>query len=74
MDLTYSGLIPKQFYWGFIYKSTTQPSLERVNPYYKTSLTQNCKFKMLFTEIDWQVLSPKRADSCLYPIELQGPF
>lgn len=74
MGLTQAGLIPKQSYWRCIYKSTTKLSPERVNPYYKTSLAQSCKFKMHFTEIDWQVLSPKRAVSCLYPTELQGPF
>lgn len=74
MDLTHLGMIPTQSYGGLIYKSSTKPSLERVSPYYKTSLTQSCKFKMHFTEIDWRVLSSKRSDSCLYPIELQGPF
>lgn len=73
-DLTHLGLLPKQPYWGCTYKSTTKPSPERVNPYCKTELARSCKFKMRFMEIGWRVLFPKRADSCLYPIELQGPF
>lgn len=54
--------------------SINQPSLERVNPHYKTSLTQNCKFKMLFAEIDWQVLSPKELTAVCTPLSYRDPF